>query len=91
VAGAVARYTGPLLPRSEAPAVREQRQWLDTLLRSAVIASADPAVLQSWTERFGFDDLEPWERLAAVLPASSGRRAAVLARVRELRADYGLA
>jgi len=91
VAGAVARYTGPLLPRSEAPAVREQRQWLDTLLRSAVLASADPAVLQSWTERFGFEDLEPWERLAAVLPASSGRRAAVLARVRELRTDYGLA
>lgn len=91
VASAVARYTGPLLPRSEAPAVREQRQWLDTLLRSAVIASADPAVLQSWTERFGFEDLEPWERLAAVLPAGSGRRAAVLARVRELRADYGLA
>jgi hypothetical protein len=91
VAGAVARYTGPLLPRSEAPAVREQRQWLDTLLRSAVLASADPAVLQSWTERFGFEDLEPWERLAAVLPASSGRHTAVLARVRELRADYGLA
>lgn len=91
VAGAVARYTGPLLPRSEAPAVREQRQWLDTLLRSAVLASADPALLQSWTERFDFEDLEPWERLAAVLPASSGRRAAVLARVRELRADYGLA
>jgi GAF domain len=91
VASAVACYTGPLLPRSEAPAVREQRQWLDTLLRSAVIASADPAALQSWTERFGFEDLEPWERLAAVLPASSGRRAAVLARVRELRADYGLA
>lgn len=91
VASAVARYTGPLLPRSEAPAVREQRQWLDTLVRSAVIASADPAVLQSWTERFGFEDLEPWERLAAVLPAGSGRRAAVLARVRELRADYGLA
>lgn len=91
VAGAVARYAGPLLPRSEAPAVREQRQWLDTLLRSAVLASADPALLQSWTERFGFEDLEPWERLAAVLPAGSGRRAAVLARVRQLRADYGLA
>lgn len=91
VAAALARYPGPLLPRSEAPAVLEQRQWLDTLLRSAVIASADPAVLQSWNEQFGFEDLEPWEKLAAVLPASSGRRAAVLARVRKLRTDYGLA
>lgn len=91
VTGAVAGYTGSLLPRSEAPGVLEQRQWLDTQLRSAVIASADPQVLQSWSEQFGFEDLEPWERLVTVLPAGSGRRAAALARVRQLRADYGLA
>jgi hypothetical protein len=90
VAAAVAGYDGPLLPSSEAPGVRAQRDWLDTQLRSAVIASGDPRVLQAWTERFGFDDLEPWERLAAVLPAGSAGLAATLARVRELRADYGL-
>jgi hypothetical protein len=90
VAAAARAYTGPLLPASEAPGVVSERDWLDTQLRSAVIASGDPRLLQDWSERFGFDDLEPWERLAAVLPAGSARRAAALARVRQLRAEYGL-
>ena len=67
-----------------------ERDWLDTQLRSAVIASGDPRLLQAWSERFGFDDLEPWERLAAVLPPGSAQRAVALARVRQLRAEYGL-
>ncbi len=90
VAAAASAYTGPLLPASEAPGVVSERDWLDTQLRSAVIASGDPRLLQDWSERFGFDDLEPWERLAAVLPAGSARRAAAVARVRQLRAEYGL-
>ena len=55
-----------------------------------MIASGDPQLLQAWSERFGFDDLEPWEQLAAVLPPGSARRGAALARVRQLRAEYGL-
>lgn len=90
VAAAVRLYTGPLLPSSDAPGVVVQREWLGTQLRSAVIASGDAQLLQGWTERFGFDDLEPWERLAAMLPAASARRGAALARVRQLRAEYGL-
>jgi GAF domain len=89
-AAALAAYAGPLLPRSEAPAVMAQRRWLETQLRSAVLASADPDLLGGWADRFGFDDLEIWERLTAVLPAGSGRRASAAARTRQLRADYGL-
>ncbi len=90
LATALAAYAGPLLPSSEAPGVVEQREWLDTQLRSAVAASGDPQLLQTWTERFGFDDLELWERLAAAAPAGSPRRGAAAARVRQLRIEYGL-
>jgi GAF domain len=89
-AAALAVYHGPLLPGSEAPGVVSQRRWLETQLRSAVLVSADPDVLSGWAERFGFDDLQVWERLTAVLPSGSARRASAAARSRELRAEYGL-
>ena len=89
-AGALAAYPGPLLPSSEAPAVVTQRRWLETQLRSAVLASASPELLSGWAERFGFDDLEVWERLTAVLPAGSPRRASAASHTRDLRAEYGL-
>ena len=89
-AGALAACPGPLLPSSEAPHVVTQRRWLDVRLRSAVLASGSPRLLSEWAERFGFEDLQVWERLAAVLPARSGQRASAAARARELRADYGL-
>ncbi len=89
-AAALAAYHGPLLPGSEAPGVVSQRRWLETQLRAAVLTSASPDVLSSWAERFGFDDLQVWERLASLLPAGSGQHASAAARVRQLRADYGL-
>jgi GAF domain len=89
-AAAAAAYHGPLLPSSEAPGVEAQRRWLDARLRSTILADADPAVLAGFAERFGFDDLQLWERLAALTPAGSPRRAVAAARVAQLRADYGL-
>ncbi len=94
-AAAAAAYQGPLLPSSEAPGVVSQRRWLETQLRSAVLASAMPDVLSGWAERFGFEDLAVWERLAAVLPrgpvpAGSISRASAITRARELRSEYGL-
>ena len=88
--GAVAACPGPLLPTSEAPYVVAQRRWLETKLRSAVLASGSPGLLSEWAERFGFEDLEAWERLTAVLPPGSGHRASAAARSGELRAEYGL-
>jgi hypothetical protein len=90
VAAAVAASPGPLLPSSEAPHVVAQRRWLDVQLRSAVLASGSPELLSDWAERFGFEDLQVWERLAAVLPTGSGQRASAAVRVRELRVEYGL-
>ncbi|MEV0566784.1 transcriptional regulator [Dactylosporangium sp. NPDC050588] len=90
LARALAGYPGPLLPTSEAPGVARQRQWLHTQLRSAVLASFDAGLVRAWADRSGFDDLEVWERLAAVAPHRSAHRGVANARVRQLRAEYGL-
>jgi transcriptional regulator of acetoin/glycerol metabolism len=89
-AAAVAAYAGPLLPNSEAPGVVAERRWMEARLRSAVLGCDDPELLLAWAERFGSDDLEPWERLAEGLPHGSARRAAAVARACDLRVEYGL-
>ncbi|WP_278236723.1 GAF domain-containing protein [Isoptericola sp. AK164] len=66
VAAAVAAYTGPLLPRSFAPGVERIRVELSAELRSAVLGTADPAVLDAWTRTDdGADDVEAWRALVA--------------------------
>ena len=89
-AAALAAYPGPRRASPEAPGGVAKRRWLETQLRSAVLVSANPDVLSLWAERFGFDDLQVWERLTAMLPRGSVRRAGTAARSRELRAEYGL-
>lgn len=72
LAEALRLYRGPLLPRSEAPGVAELRGDVERALRAAILASGVPEFLVRWTSsRWGADDLEMWQRLAAVLPASS--------------------
>ena len=72
LAEALRLYRGPLLPRSDAPGVAELRGDLDRALRAAILASGKPEFLVRWTRsRWGADDLEMWQRLSAVLPASS--------------------
>jgi hypothetical protein len=83
-AAALAAYGGSLLPRSEAPEVIADRHWLDVRLRTAVLESGDPALLEDWLERRGADDLDAWERLVPLLPPSV-RRAEAAAEVRRLR------
>jgi hypothetical protein len=90
LAGAVTAYRGPLLPGSEAPGVVAHRQWLDTQIRSAVLASSDPNLIRAWADRAGFDDLQVWERLGTVAPARSAHRVIAATRIRELCTDYGL-
>jgi len=75
LAEALRLYRGPLLPRSEAPGVMQLREDLDRALRAAILASGQPEFLVSWTRsRWGASDLEMWQRLCAVLPASSPLR-----------------
>lgn len=55
-------YRGPLLRGSDAPVVREQREWLEELLRQQVLDSPDPDL--SWQAAAHFpDDQQVWECL----------------------------
>ncbi|ANY07063.1 helix-turn-helix domain-containing protein [Pseudonocardia sp. HH130630-07] len=65
---------GPLLPVSEAPAVRSEREHLIAATRSAVLRSGDPDALWSLVRSAEADD-ELRARLRAVLPAADRPRA----------------
>jgi len=88
LAEALRLYRGPLLPRSEAPGVVELRGNLERALRAAILASGQPEFLVGWTRsRWGADDLEVWQRLCAVLPASSPLRPFATATAAKIDAD----
>ncbi|WP_038068871.1 hypothetical protein [Thermus scotoductus] len=82
-------YRGPLLPRSQAPAIEEMRAHLEEALRQRVLASGNPLLLEGLAARLG-DDLELWEALLERLAPEDPRRPGVLARVGRLRREYGL-
>jgi len=85
VGEALARYPGPLLPRSEAPVVVEHRRALEQQLRGAVLAGRDPGLLRRWVgAEWGADDVPAWAALARTLPGGSPQRAAAAARARDL-------
>ncbi|MFB4309231.1 GAF domain-containing protein [Actinomadura sp. GTD37] len=86
VAGAARLYGGELLPRSDAPAVREERDELAVRLRRLVLdrGGADALWTYAQTEP-GRADLEALDRLRAVLPAGDPRGAAVASRSERLR------
>ncbi|MGW7408908.1 GAF domain-containing protein [Streptomyces sp. NPDC054833] len=74
VTAAVAAYSGPLLPGSQAPAVVRLRRRLADGLRTALIARRDPDLLADWAHApWGEDDLEVWWALAAVRPTATVR------------------
>ncbi|MFG3292964.1 transcriptional regulator [Streptomyces sp. NPDC048179] len=82
---ALDRYPGPLLPRSEAPLVVEQRRCLEQQLRGAVLATADAGLLRRWVgATWGAEDTAAWAALAHTLPGGSPQRAAAAARARAL-------
>lgn len=87
---AVADYPGPLLPASDAPAVRELREELHRQLRSALLAGTDVDALLSFADTgHGRADYEVWQRVLACLPASSPRRREVSAHVEGLDRELG--
>ncbi|RFS82626.1 transcriptional regulator [Actinomadura spongiicola] len=81
VAAAVRLYAGELLPGSDAPAVRAERDELAVQLRRLALdrGGADALWAYAQTES-GRADLEALERLRAVLPAGDPRLAAVASR-----------
>ncbi|MFF4505039.1 GAF domain-containing protein [Streptomyces sp. NPDC001401] len=88
---ALARYAGPLLPRSDAPAVVEQRRALEQQLRGAVLAGPDAGLLRRWVDAaWGTDDADAWLALARRLPGGSAQRAAAAARARALDGERAI-
>ncbi|MBS1678067.1 MAG: GAF domain-containing protein [Actinobacteria bacterium] len=85
LAEALGRYTGPLLPGSEAPLVEEARRRLDDGLREAILASGAPALIEAWLRNpSGEDDLEACRALVARLAGDDPRRPAAISRLRRL-------
>ena len=88
VGEALARYPGPLLPRSEAPVVVTHRRCLEQQLRGAVLGSGDAGLLRRWAEAaWGAEDAGAWAALARALPAGSPQHAAAAARARALHLE----
>ena len=82
---ALSLYAGPLLTRSDAPALRLERDELDATIRRSVLDTRSPDVLWQFAQTpTGAEDLEIFESLAALLPTDDPRHAAVAARLARL-------
>ncbi len=77
---AVSAYRGELLPRSDAPVVREERDDLDGAVRRAVIDHGDVEAL--WAFAGASDDAEVLERLVRLLDRTDPRRSLIASRLR---------
>ena len=86
LAGALDLYNGPLLSRSDAPALRAERNELDATLRRAVLDAGDPDLLWRFAQTpTGAEDLEIFETLTTALPQHDPRHPAATARLDRLR------
>lgn len=77
VDAALAGYAGELLPQSVSPAIARLRTQLSTALRSAVLATANLALLRRWLDLpEGRDDRDGWRILSDTAPDAVERAAA---------------
>lgn len=83
---AVARvYGGPLLPHSEAPAVRRAREELESQVRSHLLLRGSPDDLWRYANtEYGRNDAHVLERLNAALPRDDHRAVAARLRLADL-------
>ncbi|GGP43459.1 GAF domain-containing protein [Saccharothrix coeruleofusca] len=79
---AAAAYHGELLPRSDAPVVREEREDLAAAVRRGVLDSGDVEAL--WCYASVADDAEVLDRLAHLLPRTDPRHALATTKLRRL-------
>ena len=85
LADALAVWQGPLLPRSDAPGVREERDGLIVALRDAVLHRRDVGALWTFARTaVGADDVDVLETLVELLPPTDTRRSVVIARLRRV-------
>ncbi|RAY16656.1 transcriptional regulator [Actinomadura craniellae] len=88
VTGAVRLYGGELLPRSESPELCAERAELAVRLRRQVLDGGGVESLWDYAQDGACqDDLEVFQRLAAVLPPGDPRQISVQLRVRRLTRD----
>ena len=87
VTEALERYTGPLLPASEAPGILEAREELEEDLRQSVLAGKDADDLYTLAAQLK-DDLELWEAAANSLPKEDSRLPLVKSRVKRLEKKW---
>jgi hypothetical protein len=88
---AAQRYSGQLLPRSEAPGIVELRDELDGWVRSAVMTSGDREALWAWLESdAGCEDVPAWKRFLADLDYGDPRRPLAVSRLGRLRSALTL-
>ncbi|SHK70337.1 GAF domain-containing protein [Pseudonocardia thermophila] len=80
VRDAALAYRGPLLPCSDAPAIREERELLTGAVRAAVLRSGDVDAMWALLRAGGDTDPELLHRLRARLPDPDPRRAILAAR-----------
>ncbi|NUW44628.1 helix-turn-helix domain-containing protein [Nonomuraea rhodomycinica] len=75
-------YKGPLLPRSESPEIRRERDELEVQVRACLLLHGSPDDLWTYAQTAnGRDDLQILERLAESLPFTDHRAAAARARL----------
>ncbi len=80
--------SGPLLPRSDAPEIRDLRAQLEAGLRRAVLDSGDIELLATFAAHpLGRDDLEVHDRLTERMPAGDRRLPEIVARREQLLAE----
>jgi hypothetical protein len=82
---ALAAYSGPVLPDSEAPGVVEVRESVRSALREALIAEAGVDVLLGYADTAdACDDEEVLRLCLSMLPPRSPKRAGLVARIERL-------
>lgn len=80
IAAALRLYRGPLLPGSETPGIVQWREYIDVVLRTAVLSARHA----DYAFRYGRhrpDDIEIHEHALRLLPPDDARRALVTARL----------
>lgn len=83
--GALARaYPGPLLPRSESPEIRRERDELEVQVRARLLLHGSPDDLWTYAQTSnGRTDFQILERLATAYPPADHRAALARTRLRE--------
>lgn len=85
---ALTAYTGPVLPRSEAPGVVDIRLEVSGALRESMLSDAEPDTLVDYLELpEASADIEGLRTALQILPARSPRRSVVVARLQRLESE----